>query len=419
MNKMKRSLPTAITSLVVGLALSITLIYSLLLLAYSWLVEDNIFNRLVASEAAYIEQIYSEQGQIVQPRSSFMTLHKNWQKVPNIIIQQHQLKPSQIEFSLDDGRTLHINKFVLANDEYVLLADVAGLEVGRDYLPSVISWLVVIAILLASIVSVMAFIIAKKLTRPIKLLADEVSQFSVLSPTPSFVRRYPDNELRTLANTIEQCFSQLQSALIRERNFTRDVSHEIRTPISVVKNIVSNNQHVKQISESEFEQVTRANFDLEKVTHTLLALARNESSKVYEINLTEMLENTLLHHFELNHSEKGKALQIDLQLAENVKQIANPNLVQILLNNVLSNIVQYSNEAEVNITLTNNAMSFSNQTEELVPTQPNRQGVKSISSTGIGQGLNLIERICEKNNWRLNANYQKGIFTLEISFSTK
>jgi hypothetical protein len=151
MNKMKRSLPTAITSLVVGLALSITLIYSLLLLAYSWLVEDNIFNRLVASEAAYIEQIYSEQGQIVQPRSSFMTLHKNWQKVPNIIIQQHQLKPSQIEFSLDDGRTLHINKFVLANDEYVLLADVAGLEVGRDYLPSVISWLVVIAILLCFI----------------------------------------------------------------------------------------------------------------------------------------------------------------------------------------------------------------------------------------------------------------------------
>jgi signal transduction histidine kinase len=222
-----------------------------------------------------------------------------------------------------------------------------------------------------------------------------------------------------LANTIEQCFSQLQSALIRERNFTRDVSHEIRTPISVVKNIVSNNQHVKQISESEFEQVTRANFDLEKVTHTLLALARNESSKVYEINLTEMLENTLLHHFELNHSEKGKALQIDLQLAENVKQIANPNLVQILLNNVLSNIVQYSNEAEVNITLTNNAMSFSNQTEELVPTQPNRQGVKSISSTGIGQGLNLIERICKKNNWRLNAKYQKGIFTLDVSFSTK
>lgn len=259
---------------------------------------------------------------------------------------------------------------------------------------------------------------AKKLTRPIKLLADEVSQFSVKSPPRSFAHRYPNNELRTLAKTIEQSFSQLQSALIREVNFTRDVSHEIRTPISVVKNIVSNNQHIKQLNENEFEQVTRANFELEKVTHTLLALARNESSEVRKVNLTEMLESTLLHHFDLNHSDKGKALQVELQLAENVTQEANPNLVQILLNNVLSNIVQYSNEAEVFISLTNKAMSFSNQTEELVPNQPKRQGVKSVSSTGIGQGLNLIERICEKNNWRLDAKYQKGIFTLEISFSS-
>lgn len=137
MDKIKRSLPTAITSLVVGLALSITLIYSLLLLAYSWLVEDNIFNRLVASEAAYIQKVYSEQGQISQPQSSFITLHRDWQNVPNVIVQKHQLKPSQIEFSLDDGRTLHINKFFLGNDEYVLLADVAGIEVGRDYLPNV------------------------------------------------------------------------------------------------------------------------------------------------------------------------------------------------------------------------------------------------------------------------------------------
>lgn len=418
MDKIKRSLPTAITSLVVGLALSITLIYSLLLLAYSWLVEDNIFNRLVASEAAYIQKVYSEQGQISQPQSSFITLHRDWQNVPNVIVQKHQLKPSQIEFSLDDGRTLHINKFFLGNDEYVLLADVAGIEVGRDYLPNVISWLVVTAIVFASIVSVFAFFMAKKLTRPIKLLADEVSQFSVKSPPRSFAHRYPNNELRTLAKTIEQSFSQLQSALIREVNFTRDVSHEIRTPISVVKNIVSNNQHIKQLNENEFEQVTRANFELEKVTHTLLALARNESSEVRKVNLTEMLESTLLHHFDLNHSDKGKALQVELQLAENVTQEANPNLVQILLNNVLSNIVQYSNEAEVFISLTNKAMSFSNQTEELVPNQPKRQGVKSVSSTGIGQGLNLIERICEKNNWRLDAKYQKGIFTLEISFSS-
>lgn len=416
MEKIKRSLPTAITYLVVGLSLSITLVYSLLLLAYSWLVEDNIFNRLVSSEAAFIEQSYVGDGQVPMPRSSFMTLHKNWQGVPNVIVEQHKIKPTQIEYSLPDGRTIHLKKFTLGDDEFVLLADVASIEVGRDYLPNVITWLIVIAIIFALIVSTVVYLMAKKLTKPIKDLADEVSQLSIESSPRTFAQRYPNNELRILASTIEQSFTQLKEALSREVNFTRDVSHEIRTPISVVKNIVSNNHSSKQISATEFEQVAQASFELEKVTHTLLALARNESSQVSEVNLTDMIEQSLLHHFELNNSEKGQALQIELQLKDNVQQLVNSNLFQILLNNVLSNIIQYSTQPEVQITLTNKGMSFKNQTSELVPNQPQRQGVKSVSSNGIGQGLNLIERICEKSGWSLDANYQHGVFYLAIHF---
>lgn len=416
MEKFKRSLPTAITYLVVGLALTITLIYSFLLLAYSWMVEDNIFNRMVTSEVAFIEQYYADNGQVPQPRTSFMTLHKNWQDVPSVIVEKHKIKPTQIEYSLAGGKTVHLKKFTLGGDEYVLLADVAGIEVGRDYLPNVIIWLIVIAAFFAFIVSTVVYFMVKKLTKPIKNLADEVSQLSIKTSPSSFSQRYPNNELRTLASTIEQSFTQLKEALIREVNFTRDVSHEIRTPISVVKNIVSNNHSSKQINANEFDQVAQASFELEKVTHTLLALARNESSQVSEVILTDMIEQTLLHHFELNNSEKGQALQIELQLQENVTRLVNPNLFQILLNNVLSNIIQYSTQPEVQITLTNKGMSFRNHTAGLVPNQPQRQGVKSVSSNGIGQGLNLIERICEKSGWTLEANYQHGVFSLNIHF---
>lgn len=416
MEKIKRSLPTAITYLVVGLALTITLIYSFLLLAYSWMVEDNIFNRMVTSEVAFIEQYYADNGQIPEARTSFMTLHKNWQDVPSVIVEKHKIKPTQIEFSLADGKTVHLKKFTLGGDEYVLLADVASIEVGRDYLPNVITWLIVIAALFALIVSSVVYFMVKKLTKPIKELADEVSQLSIGTSPRLFAQSYPNNELRTLASTIEQSFIQLKEALIREVNFTRDVSHEIRTPISVVKNIISNNHNSKQINSNEYEQIAQASFELEKVTHTLLALARNESSQVSEVNLTDMIEQILLHHFELNNSEKGRALQIELQLKENVARLINPNLFQILLNNVLSNIIQYSTQPEVQITLTNKGMSFKNQTADLVPSQPQRQGVKSVSSNGIGQGLNLIERICEKSGWSLKANYENGVFSLDIHF---
>ncbi len=387
-----------------------------MLLGYSWIVEDNIFNRLAASEANYIQEKYKETGKVVAPRSHFMTLHKNWHGVPKIVLQRYKVKPSQIEFSLKDGRTLHINIFKLGKTEFVLLADVAGFEVGRDYLPNVIMWLIGISILLALLISTVGYFIANRLTRPIKALADEVSLLSVESSLQTFAARYPNNELRTLAIKIEQSFSQLQEALKREVNFTRDVSHEIRTPLSVIKNIMSNNQQAQQITSDEYVQIYRANYELEKITHTLLALAQNESNQLSPVNLTELIENTLLQHFELNNSEKGQALEIDLKVAEDVIQTVNQNLVQILLNNVLSNIVQYANEPKVLLTLTQSGMTFKNHTSELVPNQPLQQGVKGFSSTGIGQGLNLIERICQLNYWTLKADYQSGIFKLDIVF---
>ncbi|MEW6984332.1 histidine kinase dimerization/phospho-acceptor domain-containing protein [Colwelliaceae bacterium 6471] len=416
MDKIQRSLPTAITYLVVGLAVTLTVIYSLLILAYSWMVEDNIFNRLVASEATYIEQTFQKTGTVPSPRSGFITLHKNWETVPNQVIRGYALNPQKIEYTLDNDRTVHIKVVELDSTDYVLLADVAGFEVSRDYLPTVIVWLIAVASLLALIVSALAYLIAKRITKPIKVLADEVSQFSVNSTPNNFALSYPNNELRTLATKIEQSFSQLQAALKREVNFTRDVSHEIRTPISVIKNVISNYQKSETLSGEEFDQIYRANFELEKITHTLLALARNESSQTASVNLTELIENTVLQHFELNHSNKGQALSLELQLEENVFQTVNQNLAQILLNNVLSNIVQYATKTHVNISLSTDGMSFKNDTAELVPNQPQKSGVKGFSSTGIGQGLNLIERICETSGWKMKTDYQQGEFNLHIYF---
>ncbi len=419
MDKIQRSLPSAITYLVVGLALTLTVIYSLLILTYSWIVEDNIFNRLVASEANYIEQQFLQTNKVPPPRAGFITLHKNWYGVPDKIANGYALNPKKVEYSLDNDRSLHVKVFELGGSDYVLLADVAGFEVSRDYLPNVIIWLVAFSTFLAFIVSVVAYLIAKKITNPIKILAADVSHFNANSIPKDFAISYPNNELRTLATKIEQSFSQLQAALKREVNFTRDVSHEIRTPISVVKNVLSNYQKSQTLTSEEFEQIYRANFELEKITHTLLALARNESSETTNVNLTELIENTLLQHFELNHSDKGQALELTLQLEENVRHTVNKNLVQILLNNVLSNIVQYATNTHVTISLNSVGMSFKNHTTELVPNQPQRSGTKSFSSTGIGQGLNLIERICETNGWKMKADYQHGKFKLHIFFSSQ
>lgn len=417
MAKVTTSLPSAVTSLVMGLALSITLIYSLFILLYSWLVEDNIFNRLVAAEARHIEQAYQQSGRVEAPRSSFITLHPDWLYLPEKVVTERKRKQDQIEFTLDDGSTVHIHVLKLGDKEYVLMANVGDFEVSKDYLPNVITWLTLFALFAATLVSLIAFIVARRLTHPIKTLAEEVSNLPSNALMEGFSEKYPDNEIRLLAATIESSFVKLQAALQREVNFTRDVSHEIRTPISILKNVLDADQPPEILAKNSYQQARRAIFDLENITNTLLALSRDESTHTEKLDMAQQIENTLLQHFELNNSDKGQRLALQLVLAEGVYIEANQNLTQILLNNIVSNIVQYASGESVDIELTSNFVAFTNQTVAAVPEHPEVAGTKGQHSTGIGQGMYLIERICKANGWKMKASYESPKFRLTIYFT--
>ena len=416
MSNARSSLPTSIAYLVVGLAFTITCIYSLLVLAYSWLVEDNIFNRLVAVEVTSIQQHYARTGHIAEPKAAYLTLHHGWQTVPQQIREGYLHDNDRIEYTLDDGRTYHLNAFTLAEKEYVVLADVAGFEVSKDYLPNLIRWMIGLALICCAVVSVIAFLIARRLTLPIKTLAGQVQRLTPDQKPRAFSHQYPDNELKQLASVVERSFSDLQAALEREKHFTRDVSHEIRTPISVIKNALDGNRDTGSIDGKAYEQVARASLELEQVTSTLLALARSESTLTSTVSVNEILEHHLLNHYELNNTDRGRALQLEVNLDHEVLVVANPNLLHILFNNILANIVHYASAPMVAINLTACSIEFINQTADPIPDDIQLSGVKGARSQGIGQGLSLIERICQLTGWHLTTASSAEQFRLVIAF---
>lgn len=416
--KMNRnySLSKGVSLLVIGLAFSITAIYSVFVIGYAWVIEDNILNRLVAAEAANIKSEYANTGTIPAIRSDFMTLHKNWQGIAKDIRDAHKLSPDQIEFVTPKNTTVHLNIFQLNNEEYVILANVEDYEVSRDFFSTLIGWLIFSAIICCAVVSFIAYKLVKRMLLPMQQLTHEVNFLEESTMANDFAERFSGEEVQVLAGAIQNSFTRLQETLKREINFTRDVSHELRTPISVIKNILSKNNQSISVTEGEFLQLAKSSHELEQVTNTLLALAREESRQLSDVNLTDLLEQSLLSHFSLNHSVKGKQLVLDVKLAEAVYCHVNQNLTQILINNVLSNIVQYATGHEVQIILTDSQLSFSNISSVAIPNTPEKAGVKSGSSTGIGQGLNLIKRICETNQWRLQTNYHSSQFTVSINF---
>ncbi len=410
------SIRVALLKLVTGLVLLLTLGYSLLVLVYAWVVEDNIFNRLVSEEAAYLQQRYQQSGVVNPPRPAFMQLYQGWQALPETLYQSYLREPMRVEYRLEDGKTVHLQVLQLGGQPYVLLADVGAFEVSRELSPLLASALLLLLLLCLLVVLPVALLLARQITDPVLRLAAAVQDPALPVLAPGFASQFPNNEIGTLAQAIADNQNFLQQALARESHFTKDISHEIRTPLSVLKNLLPHANHGAALSVPERQAFAQAVLTLEQTTETLLALARAESVPQQRFNLTELLEQILLQHYALNHSAAGQRLKLDLQLAEAVWVIANPSLCQMLLQNLLTNLLQYASEPEVCMKLSATQLVISNSFSLPLPSDPLRSGQRTSASTGIGQGLSLIQRICELQHWQLQLANDAQKFEITIRF---
>ncbi|WP_394132373.1 HAMP domain-containing protein [Shewanella maritima] len=441
MNKTKTHISSAITKLVFGLTLTLTVLYSLFVLGYSWLVEDNIFNRLVAQQVSFIEQEYRDSGKIDLAQNRMYQLYKGWDGVPQEIRKTYQQEPNRVEFTLSNGKTFHLAQFYLGNDEYVLLADVAGFEVSRDYLNAVVTWLGLFGLFACSIIALLAWKMGRNISKPIEQLAESVQKADSgdLTSLKELANKMPNNEVGTLAQVIDKSFTELNEALSREVHFTKDISHEIRTPISVLQNALSQElangektdassaveQHKNSpisFSEQSVRQMKNATETLSQTTHILLALARNESSLTESLSLNQLIESCVLNHFGLNHTVRGQQLELYINMpSTDVIISANRNLLEILINNLLSNVVAHASGSHVEVLLYQGSLRFTNAFEQPLPENFETSGIKGKGSKGIGQGLSLIERVCEACQWQMlvNTHSEQGLFSVEIVFTEK
>jgi len=163
-------------------------------------------------------------------------------------------------------------------------------------------------------------------------------------------------ELAALAAVLNEGFAQIEETLVRQRQFTADASHELRTPVSV---ILAQTQAAlaRPRSEAEYRQSLeachRASQRMRRLIESLLTLARLESGE----------EPLLRHPVDLNDialdsAEAVRPLTRDPPLLLHIECSSTPvpvgadpdKLGQVLLN-LLGNAVAY-NRPNGTITLT-------------------------------------------------------------------
>jgi signal transduction histidine kinase len=193
------------------------------------------------------------------------------------------------------------------------------------------------------------------------------------------------DEIFTLTATINSLLDRLEDAVLREKQFTADASHELRTPLSVIKGTLEVLIRRKRDTEHYEEKISYCINEVDRMTNIidqLLLLARYESGKIEpqtrEIDLNENI-NYAVMMMDTTAKEKGISINFDDNRKYTVK--ADPSMLDVILQNLLSNSIKYSNGSKK---------------IEIRIEQKENKILCSIKDYGIGMNKDEISRIFDR-----------------------
>lgn len=283
-------------------------------------------------------------------------------------------------------------------------ADVRG-ELVRDIAKTTIAP----GLLLFPIFAFLAFRVIKFGLDPLNSLAQQIAKRDSNDLSPIDVASHLPIELSPLRTAFNSFMNQLSQAMLRERRFTADAAHELRTPLAVLKIHAQNalQANTAEQQKNALERLVQGVDRATRVVEQLLTLARLEPQQS-----VEALQR--VDFKELVKSEVAALAPLAIQKQQEIGFTAcdepvwaqgYPIALSILIKNLLDNAIRYTpsqGRVEIYLQLLQDKLEL-----KVVDTGPGLDEVAqqrvferfyrqdSGNETGAGLGLSIASKVTE------------------------
>lgn len=190
---------------------------------------------------------------------------------------------------------------------------------------------------------------------PIDRIARMADQISAKDLSQRLNLDLPNDEVGRLAATFDKMLVRLEDAFERQRRFIADASHEMRTPLTILKGDVEvalNRPRSAESYRQTLEMVNQTTDRLTDLVEELLMLARADNNQypleLEDFDLADLLANEV-KHFKPRAQEKDIALRLDAPRSLPIR--ADRDKLARLFLNLIDNAIKYSQSGDhVNVT---------------------------------------------------------------------
>ncbi len=156
------------------------------------------------------------------------------------------------------------------------------------------------------------------------------------------------DEIYLLATTINELLLRIDTSFQREKQITADISHELRSPLAGIRGnleVLLRKRREPEQYELKIEQVLHETDRMNKLLEQLLQLSRMETG-----NIKPNTEQIALRRFCTSLLEKWETLlaehqlTVELTIPNETPILADSNLLEVILGNLLSNSLKYGSK---------------------------------------------------------------------------
>jgi signal transduction histidine kinase len=270
---------------------------------------------------------------------------------------------------------------------------------------------------------------SRRVMKPVTDLADKLESLGAERGNEGqpvkLSSQFADDEVGQLAMALDSYAERLHQLVERDREFNADVSHELRSPLTVITGateLLLAQPDLDPKIRTRLLRIARAARQSADITTALLHLVRAEQGIDRQSSAQNVgqVVRELVHLYEPLIGNKD--LQLEVREDDKVSVIAPEAVIAVTVGNLIGNAMRYTNSGQVTITISNGRAVIEDTGPGIPEADLDRVFERhyrgqNISGKGAGLGLAIVKRLCELYGWSIQfSNRASGGLRAELLF---
>ena len=276
------------------------------------------------------------------------------------------------------------------------------------------------------------WLLARRALKPVDTMTDAANRISAEALSDRLEETGTGDELDHLAKTLNSMLGRLDSAFSQIRRFSADASHELQTPLTILRGELEVALRSQRTPEEYEGILTSALEEIERIAHLvegLLLLSRADAGVLRmdrkPVDLSQLVEE--IHH-KANILAESRGVNLRLGQVAPVSMLGDYERLRRLLLNLVENGIKYTsaggrvelslekgqNAAQIKVADTGIGIPLGEQDQIFQPFYRSNEA-RRRGEGGVGLGLSIAGSIAEAHEGRIELKSTPGqgtVFTV-------